>query len=115
MNPAFKKLDRELSRSQLKMGGNARVLWFIGCPATPDPSPSVSLRDSSNAGEGSGLLDSMKCDAGVKEKEEVRLTMSPPVEKCDGGRSKSVTPPASHTPFGVWSLVIFVSPSCRCA
>ena len=41
--------------------------------------------------------------------------MLAPVEKCDGGRSKSVTPPASHTPFGVWSLVIFVNPSCRCA
>jgi Tol biopolymer transport system component len=26
--------------------------------------------------------------------------MSAPVEKCDGGRSKSVTPPAFHTPLG---------------
>jgi hypothetical protein len=26
--------------------------------------------------------------------------MSPPLEKCDGGRSKSVTPPVFHTPLG---------------
>jgi len=74
MKTTSEKLNRELSQSQLKMGGNARVSMSIGCPATPDPSPSVSLRDSREAGEGSGLLDSMKCGAGEKKIKDLRRT-----------------------------------------
>ena len=28
------------------------------------------------------------------------VNVSAPLEKCDGGRSKSVTPPTFHTPLG---------------
>jgi sulfate transport system substrate-binding protein len=35
-----------------------------------------------------------------RELGDVLIALSAPVEKCDGGRSKSVTPPAFHTPLG---------------
>ena len=67
MTRAPETIQQGVKQVYPEMGGSARVYLSFGCPATPDPSPSVSLRDSREAGEGSGLLDNMKCDAGVKK------------------------------------------------
>ena len=50
-------LGRRVSQGHPEKNGNARADMAFRCPSTPDPSPSVSLRDSREAGEGAGLLE----------------------------------------------------------
>ena len=52
-----KTFNRDLNQPKGETNKIAHVWWDFGTPSTPAPSPSVSLRDYSSAGEGAGLLE----------------------------------------------------------
>jgi len=106
---------------------NVKVLvgLSVGVPVSVGTGDSVNVRVgefvsvgvSDGVGVADGIAVAVIVTVGVGVPVSVRegVEVLAPLEKCDGGRSKSVTPPASHTPFGVWSLVNFVSPSFPCS
>jgi len=84
----------------------AHVWWSFGTPSTPAPSPSVSLRDYSSAGEGAGLLEcETKCNVGereVKKKDEQQHRGKPPEPvgtETGWGRGVFHTFPCRWVPF----------------
>ena len=60
----------------------------------------VTLKKASETKGGSPIEEAGKYPVFLDAE---RKYLSAPLEKCDGGRSKSVTPPAFHEPYGSWS------------
>ena len=63
-----KNLKQDLKQLKGKIHGNARAYKEFGCPATPAPTPTVSVTDDCNTGVGAGLLNN-QVGAGVRSKE----------------------------------------------
>ena len=68
MNQSLKKVSQKVSPSHFENQGNARAYKEFGCPATPAPTPTVSVTDDCNTGVGAGLLNN-QVGAGVRSKE----------------------------------------------
>ena len=66
-----KNLKQDLKQLKGKIHGNARAYKEFGCPATPAPTPTVSVTDDCNTGVGAGLYNN-QVGAGVRS-EEVKI------------------------------------------
>jgi hypothetical protein len=110
-----KTFNRDFNQPKGETRKFAHVWWSFGTPSTPAPSPSVSLRDYSSAGEGAGLLEcETKCNVGereVKKKDEQQHRGKPPALPLAG----QVLSAGFSTPFPVggsrFTGPIFMSPA----
>ncbi len=110
-----KTFNRGFNQPKGETAQSARVWEGFDTPSTPAPSPSVSLRDYSNAGEGAGLSEcETKDGAGaeeVKKYDEKQHCGKPPALPLSG----QVLSAGFSTPFPVggsrFAGPIFLSPA----
>ena len=93
---ALIRLKRNVNLHQLETKEICRKWVAFGSPATPDPSPPVSLRDSREGGEGSGLWVRLATHMrGVVKKKQ----------KLKQQQNNSIRPWGTVVVFRVWRFV----------